>query len=51
MVEAIDGDLQPTGEEDPDGAGGDGIDRFRIKIWDKDNNDVVVYDIQLIARY
>jgi hypothetical protein len=32
-----------------DGAvsGGGGIDKFRIKIWDKDNNDEVVYDNQL----
>jgi len=34
-----------------DGAvsGGVGIDKFRIKIWDKDNNDTVVYDNQLGA--
>ena len=27
--------------------GGGGVDKFRIKIWDKDNNDAVVYDNQL----
>lgn len=27
--------------------GGGGTDKFRIKIWDKDNNDVVVYDNQI----
>jgi PKD repeat protein len=34
LLSAIDGD-QP---------GGGGVDRFRIKIWDKDNFDIVVYD-------
>ena len=29
--------------------GGGGVDKFRIKIWDKDNNDEVVYDNQLGA--
>lgn len=28
-------------------SGGGGIDTFRIKIWDKDNNDVLVYDNQM----
>lgn len=36
MLTAIDGDLK----------GGD-PDKFRIKIWDKDNNDEIVYDNQL----
>ncbi len=36
MLSCIDGDLQ----------GGDGIDRFRIKIWDKDTG-VVIYDNQM----
>lgn len=27
--------------------GGGGVDKFRIKIWDKDNNDEVVYDNEL----
>ena len=31
---------------DDDLQGGDGIDKFRIKIWDKDNGDAVVYDNQ-----
>jgi hypothetical protein len=30
-----------------DQLGGGGVDRFRIKIWDKDNFDIVVYDIGL----
>ena len=40
-IMAIDGDLQ----------GGDGIDKFRIKIWEKDEqgNEVVIYDNQLGA--
>ena len=37
MLSAIDGDLN----------GGSESDKFRIKIWDKDNNDEVVYDNQL----
>ncbi len=36
MLSAIDGDIN----------GGGGDDKFRIKIWDKDNGDVVVYDNQ-----
>jgi len=28
---------------------GGGVDRFRLKIWDKNNNDVVVYDNQMGA--
>lgn len=28
-------------------SGGGGIDRFRIKIWDRDDGDAVVYDNQL----
>jgi len=39
MLSAIDGEIN----------GGGGDDKFRIKIWDKDNNDVVVYDNQLDA--
>jgi len=34
LISAIDGDMP----------GGGGVDRFRIKIWDKDNNDAIVYD-------
>jgi uncharacterized repeat protein (TIGR01451 family) len=30
-------------------AGGGGADKFRIKIWDKNNNNAVVYDTQLNA--
>lgn len=37
MLTAIDGDIN----------GGGGVDKFRIKIWDKDNNDEIVYDNQL----
>jgi len=37
MLSAIDADLTPSGV----------IDKFRIKIWDKDNGDVVVYDNNL----
>jgi hypothetical protein len=29
---------------DGEQAGGGGVDKFRIKVWDKNNNDVVVYD-------
>jgi hypothetical protein len=29
------------------GAGGGGADKFRIKIWDKNNGDVIVYDNQM----
>lgn len=29
--------------------GGGGVDKFRIKIWDKDNGDVVIYDNQMGA--
>ena len=36
---AIDGDLP----------GGRGSDKFRIKIWDRDKDDVVVYDNELGA--
>lgn len=36
MLSALDGDLQ-----------GDDEDKFRIKIWDKDNNDNIVYDNQV----
>ena len=24
--------------------GGGNVDKFRIKIWDKDNNDMIIYD-------
>ena len=37
MLTAIDSDL----------LGGGQPDKFRIKIWDKDNNDTIVYDNQL----
>jgi hypothetical protein len=37
MLTAIDGDLKGT------------TDKFRIKIWDKNNNDIIVYDNQLAA--
>jgi hypothetical protein len=30
-------------------SGGGGVDKFRIKIWDKSNNDAIVYDNQLGA--
>ncbi len=39
ILTAIDGQLN----------GGGGTDRFRIKIWDKNNNDATVYDNQLGA--
>jgi hypothetical protein len=39
MLSAVDGDMP----------GGGGIDKFRIKIWDKDNNDEIVYDNNLNA--
>ncbi len=39
MLTAIDGQIN----------GGGGTDKFRIKIWDKNNNNVVVYDNQLGA--
>jgi hypothetical protein len=39
MLTATDGDLN----------GGGGIDRFRIKIWDKNNGDAIVYDNQMGA--
>jgi hypothetical protein len=39
LLTAIDGDL----------SGGGGADKFRIKIWDKSNNDALVYDNQLNA--
>jgi YVTN family beta-propeller protein len=37
MLSAIDGQI----------IGGGGVDKFRIKIWDRDNGDVVVYDNQM----
>ena len=37
MLTAIDGDL----------SGGGATDKFRIKIWDKNNGDVIVYDNQI----
>ena len=42
MLSAVDGDLQ----------GGDGIDKFRIKIWEVDDqdNELVIYDNQLGAN-
>lgn len=39
MLTAIDGEIN----------GGGGIDKFRIKIWDKNNGDGVVYDNQMGA--
>jgi streptogramin lyase len=39
MLFGIDGDLK----------GGDGIDRFRIKIWDKDAGNAVIYDNEMGA--
>ena len=39
MLTAIDGEIN----------GGGGIDRFRIKIWDKNNGDALVYDNQMSA--
>jgi hypothetical protein len=30
-------------------SGGGGVDKFRIKIWDKDNGDAIVYDNQMDA--
>lgn len=37
MLFAIDEDLTPSSD----------VDLFRIKIWDKDNNDIVIYDNQI----
>jgi len=37
MITAIDGQI----------SGGGGVDKFRIKIWDKNNSDMVVYDNQV----
>jgi len=39
MLTAIDGQI----------SGGGGVDKFRIKIWDKNNGDAVVYDNQVIG--
>jgi len=39
MLTAIDGDL----------SGGGGVDKFRIRIWDKNNGDAVIYDNQMSA--
>jgi VCBS repeat-containing protein len=39
MLTAIDGQIN----------GGGGVDKFRIKIWDKNNGDAIVYDNQLGA--
>src|SRR4029453_17764356 len=36
MITAIDGQI----------SGGGGVDKFRIKIWDKNNGDAIVYDNQ-----
>ena len=30
-------------------SGGGGADKFRIKIWDKNNGDAIVYDNQMLA--
>lgn len=37
LLSAIDADLTPSTD----------VDRFRIKIWEKDNGDAVVYDNQV----
>ena len=37
MLSAIDEKLTPSTD----------VDLFRIKIWDKDNNDLVIYDNQI----
>ena len=39
LLTAIDGNV----------SGGGGTDKFRIKIWDKNNNNAVVYDNQMDA--
>ena len=39
LLTAIDGQI----------SGGGGVDKFRIKIWDKSRNDAIVYDNQLGA--
>ena len=39
MLTAIDGQVN----------GGGGVDKFRIKIWDKDDGERVVYDNQMGA--
>ena len=39
MLTAIDGQI----------SGGGGVDKFRIKVWDKNNGDAVVYDNQVIG--
>lgn len=39
LLSAIDGQIN----------GGGGVDKFRIKIWDKNNGDTVVYDNQITA--
>jgi hypothetical protein len=39
LLSAIDGQLNGSG----------GADRFRIKIWDKSNNDAIVYDNQVVC--
>ena len=37
MLTAVDAELTPSTE----------VDRFRIKIWDRDNGDAIVYDNQM----
>ena len=39
LLSAIDGALDPGG----------GPDRLRIRIWDKDNGDALIYDLQLVC--
>jgi hypothetical protein len=39
LLTAIDGQIN----------GGGGVDKFRIKIWDKNNRDAIAYDNQLNA--
>lgn len=41
MISAIDAGLTPDDED---------VDMFRMKIWDKDNNDAIIYDNQLGAE-
>jgi hypothetical protein len=39
LLTAIDGQVK----------GGGGLDKFRMKIWDKNNNDAIVYDNQITS--
>jgi hypothetical protein len=40
MITAIDGEIP----------GGGGTDKFRMKIWDKDNEDTIIYDKNIAAQ-